>query len=175
MKFIYLQYNILSEIGEGTFKKLKQLEVLDLSENALREVPGEIFDLPLLRSLYLERNIFKAHSFDTIPNPIKAPLRKINIASNKLESIPDQFSILPDLYHLNISNNFMRNLRPYQFAPFCNLKEVDLSNTKMGECQCKEIAEFLITKREINVFKFNCKDESIGMLTSILKTLNNFY
>lgn len=160
VKFIYLQVNVLVHIEKETFADLKKLEVLDLSENAIRELPAEIFDLPLLRSLYLERNSIV--SFDNIPKPIKAPLKKLNLANNYLESIPHQFGILPDLHHLNMSSNYMRDLTPQQFSPFCNLKEVDLNNTSMHKCRCTEIYDFLTITRHIELTTYPCKPSNSG-------------
>lgn len=151
---------MLVHIESGTFSDLKKLEVLDLSENAIRELPAEIFDLPYLRHLYLERNSIM--SFDNIPKPIKAPLKKLNLASNHLETIPHQFGILPDLHHLNISSNYMRDLTPQQFSPFCNLKEVDLNNTAMHKCRCMEIVDFLTINRRIEIATYPCKVSSSG-------------
>lgn len=147
-------------IEKETFSDLKKLEVLDLSENAIRELPAEIFDLPLLRHLYLERN--NIVSFDNIPKPVKAPLKKLNLANNYLESIPHQFGILPDLHHLNISSNYMRDLTPQQFSPFCNLKEVDLNNTSMHKCRCLEIYDFLTITRHIETATYPCKMTSLS-------------
>lgn len=149
-------------IEKETFASLKSLEVLDLSENALREIPAEIFNLPHLRNLYLERNSFV--SFDNIPKPITAPLKKLNLANNRLESIPPQFGILPDLYHLNISSNNMRDLTPQQFSPFCNLKEVDLNNTAMHKCRCLEVVDFLTIIRRVDIASFYCRVDSKGKL-----------
>lgn len=43
-------------IEEGTFEPLSDLEEVDLSTNALRTVPLELFNLPSLRNLYLDSN-----------------------------------------------------------------------------------------------------------------------
>lgn len=43
-------------IEEGTFEPLANLEEIDLSTNALRTVPLELFNLPSLRNLYLDSN-----------------------------------------------------------------------------------------------------------------------
>jgi Leucine-rich repeat (LRR) protein len=169
VKFIYLQYNILSHVEKGTFSQLKKLEVLDLSENALRDVPAEIFHLPLLRSLYLERNVFSMESFNKIPNPIQAPLKKLNIANNNLNLIPPQFGILPDLNHLNISGNRMIDLTPQQFSPFCNLKEVDLNNTAMDKCRCVDVVDFLTGKRDVDISSFYCRVNSGGQFEFLFK------
>lgn len=154
----------MSHVEKGTFTELKKLEVLDLSENALREVPTEIFNLPVLRNLYLERNNFGFRSFDNIPNPIQAPLKKLNLANNNLNSIPHQFGILPDLFHLNISSNRMLELTPQQFSPFCNLKEVDLNNTSMEKCRCVDVVDFLTGKRDIEILTFYCRVNSGGKI-----------
>lgn len=162
VKYIYLQTNVIVHIENNTFSDLKSLEVLDLSQNALRVVPFDIFDLPHLRNLYLEQNFFDANSFRLIPKTIKAPLKKLNLANNGLELIPPEFGILPELYHLNISSNLMRNLSPQQFSPFCNVKEVDLNNTAMHKCRCLEVVDFLTIVRHVDISSFYCKVSSAG-------------
>lgn len=157
VKYIYLQFNSIANVTLGTFSQLLQLEVLDLSKNVLTRIPGEIFLLPQLRSLYLERNIFDSHAFEAIPNPVKAPLKKLNLADNNLNHIPSEFGILPELRHLNISSNRMMELTPQQFSPFCNLKEVDLNNTLLDKCKCLKIVEFLTFNRNISIVPTFCK------------------
>jgi Leucine-rich repeat (LRR) protein len=144
-----------------------ELEVLDLSKNVLARVPGEIFYLPLLRSLYLERNNFNSHAFEGIPNPIQAPLKKLNLADNNLNYIPKEFGILPELRHLNISSNWMQQLSPQQFSPFCNLKEVDMNNTLMNKCLCVDVVEFLTFNRNMSISPLFCKTRAEGKFFKI--------
>lgn len=137
-------------IEDDTFAGLVNLEALDLSRNAMKQVPPEIFNLPMLRNLYLAENTLDERNFDTlekVSKPIKAPLRILDISKNRLFKIPD-FGILPDLLKLNLSSNFMRELTPQQFSPFCNLKQIDLNSTSMEKCRCDEVTRFLLKKRE---------------------------
>ncbi|CRL03552.1 CLUMA_CG016392, isoform A [Clunio marinus] len=151
LKFLYIFDNMINRIEDDTFAMLTNLEALDLSGNGLLDVPPEIFNLPLLRNLYLADNSFGDRGFETlekIRKPIMAPLKVLSIANNRLYKIPD-FGILPELYKLNVSSNPMRDLAPQQFSPFCNIKEVDLNNTSMAKCRCEEVTRFLYQKREV--------------------------
>lgn len=141
---------MINRIEDNTFEQLKNLEALDLSGNGLHEVPPEIFNLPFLRNLYLADNSFTYRGFETVEKlakPLKAPLKILSIAKNRLDKIPD-FGILPELYKLNVSSNNMRDLTPQQFSPFCNIKEIDLNDTSMEKCRCVEVTRFLYKKRD---------------------------
>lgn len=157
---------MINHIEDDTFVKLTSLEALDLSGNGLLEVPPEIFNLPLLRNLYIADNSFGDRGFETlqkIPKPVKAPLKILSIANNRLYKMPD-FGILPELYKLNISSNIMRDLTPQQFSPFCNIKEVDLNNTAMEKCRCEEVTRFLFKKRDAYLLSsFYCDAISSGL------------
>lgn len=155
---------MINHIEDDTFSQLTSLEALDLNGNGLLNVPPEVFNLPMLRNLYMGDNSFSDRGFETldkIKKPFKAPLRILNIAKNRLSKIPD-LGILPELYTLNISSNPMRDLKPQQFSPFCNIKEVDLNNTSMGNCQCEEVTRFLYVKRDAYTFTFYCDASSSG-------------
>lgn len=156
---------MINRIEDDTFARLTNLEALDLSGNGLRDVPPEVFNLPILRNLYIADNSFDDRGFETIQKvakPIKAPLKILNIANNRLNRIP-AFGVLPELYALNISSNFMRDLTPQQFSPFCNIKEIDLNNTMMEKCRCEEVTRFLYKKREANLMSsFYCDAISSG-------------
>ena len=155
---------MINSIEDDTFSMLENLEALDISSNGLVDVPPELFMLPMLRNLYMADNSFKDNSFETldkISKPLKAPLRLLSIADNRLTKLPD-LGILPELYKLNISLNAMGTLTPQQFSPFCNLKEVDMNNTKMGSCQCEEVTRFLQKKRDIYTYSFYCDARSSG-------------
>lgn len=166
LKFLYLFDNMINMIEDDTFAKLTNIEALDLSGNGLLEVPPEIFNLPLLRNLYIADNSFGDRGFETlvkVPKPIRAPLKILSIANNRLYKMPD-FGILPELYKLNISSNPMRDLIPQQFSPFCHMKEIDLNNTVMEKCRCEEVTRFLLKKREAYLLSsFYCDVISSGV------------
>lgn len=105
LRFLYMFENIIYHIEDDTFAKLVYLEALDLSGNALQQVPPDVFNLPLLRNLYIGDNNFKDQGFEKVQElnkPLKAPLKILNIANNRLTKMPD-FGVLPDLYVLNVS------------------------------------------------------------------------
>jgi hypothetical protein len=165
---------MINRIEDDTFVMLTSLEALDISSNGLLDVPPEIFNLPLLRHLYMADNSFGDRGFETldkISKPVKAPLRLLNIAQNRLNKIPD-FGVLPELMKLNISSNPMRGLKPQSFSPFCNINEVDLNNTAMQSCQCEEITRFLYNKRDASTYFFYCDASSSGEISS--KMINKF-
>lgn len=161
---------MISQIEDDTFANLKSLEVLDLSGNALREVPSEIFSLPMLRNLYLNDMMFGDQAFDPlkkIQKPIRAPLVIVSIANNRLTRIPD-FGILPDLHQLNISHNSMRDLKPQQFSPFCKLSKIELNNTGMERCRCREVLHFLFRNRNAELItQFYCDVTSAGQWSNL--------
>ena len=133
---------MILKVEAGTFSLLELLETLDLSNNGLRTVPPDIFNLPMLRKLYLADNELRNEGFASIKRPVKAPLVYLSIASTEIDRIPD-LGILPGLFHLNISMNLLKQLTPEQFAPLCQIKYVDLNGTKVGGCQCVKINMFM--------------------------------
>lgn len=133
---------MILKVEAGTFAQLELLETLDLSSNGLRTVPPEIFNLPFLRKLYLADNELRNEGFAGVKKPIKAPLVYMNLASTEIDRIPD-LGILPELFHLNVSNNLLKQLTPEQFAPLCQIKYVDLNRTQVVGCQCVKINVFI--------------------------------
>ncbi|XP_059613901.1 leucine-rich repeat and immunoglobulin-like domain-containing nogo receptor-interacting protein 1 [Phlebotomus argentipes] len=158
LQYLYLAENMIQTIEPGTFALLKNLEAVDLAYNALTTIPAELFSLPLLRNLYIySNNLYELKAdLEALEKPITAPLQLINIADCRLNAVPD-FGILPDLWHLNISSNPLQQIQPQQFSPLCNLKTVDLNNTKMSPCACQQTT-FYMRKRSIAIKNgmFNC-------------------
>lgn len=133
---------MILKVEAGTFAQLELLETLDLSSNGLRSVPSDIFNLPHLRKLYLADNELKNEGFASIKKPVRAPLAYLNIAITEIDKIPD-FGILAELISLNVSGNTLKQLTARQFAPLCQLKFVDLNQTKVDACQCSKINLFM--------------------------------
>lgn len=147
VKFLYLFDNMIQNIEEGTFSQLTSLEALDLSTNALTTIPLELFQLPMLRNLYMANNVLRDLDRDLIrlEKPVSAPLEMINLADCRLNRLPN-FGILPDLWKLNISSNAMTELALEQFLPLCNLKTIDVNNTQIPLCVCQVITTELTAR-----------------------------
>uniref|UniRef100_U5EE05 Putative membrane glycoprotein lig-1 n=1 Tax=Corethrella appendiculata TaxID=1370023 RepID=U5EE05_9DIPT len=140
VKYLYLFENMIQFIEKDAFADLTGLEALDISHNALTTIPLELFNLPLLRNLYVQGNALYElnRELDTLEKPIRAPLQIINLAECRLTKIPN-FGILPDLWQLNISSNPLLDITLQQFAPFCNLKKLDWNETRIDMCTCQLI------------------------------------
>lgn len=135
---------MIQTIDVNTFIDLTQLEAIDLSHNALRIVPMELFQLPHLRNLYLNNNNLydMNQNLEALVKPIKAPIQILNVANCNLNEVPF-FGILPDLYSLNISSNPLKDIKSQNFSPLCNIKKIDLNETRMQPCTCQIIINYL--------------------------------
>lgn len=143
-------------IEEGTFSQLTGLEALDLSTNAITTIPKELFYMERLRNLYLQGNnlIHLESDLATVPKPIKAPLQILNLANCDLMKVPD-FGILPDLWHLNVSGNYLLDVNADQFSPLCALSKIDFNDTRVPNCQCHVLTRYLGV-RDVRVENLSC-------------------
>lgn len=48
-----------------------------------------------------------------------------------------------DLVVLNISHNYLADLTPARFSPYCNLKIIDVNGTSMDPCRCQAVTMYL--------------------------------
>uniref|UniRef100_A0A914W4B2 Gelsolin-like domain-containing protein n=1 Tax=Plectus sambesii TaxID=2011161 RepID=A0A914W4B2_9BILA len=141
--------------------RLKNLEHLQMSRNALTSVHGELSDLPCLRSVIVRHNQVKTSG---IPNDIfrmkdltiidfsHNSLREVppnleyakgaivlNLGHNTIENIPNQvFTNLIDLLHLDLSNNNLQMLPP-QIRRLTELQVLSLSNNPLQHFQLKQL------------------------------------
>uniref|UniRef100_A0A1Q3FP47 Putative leucine-rich repeat protein n=1 Tax=Culex tarsalis TaxID=7177 RepID=A0A1Q3FP47_CULTA len=148
VQYLYLFENMVQFVEPGTFSVMTNLEAIDLSSNALTTIPPELFQMPLLRNLYVAHNnlAFSDANPLQLELPVRAPLQIISLADCRLNRLPD-FGILPDLWLLNISSNPMADLAVEQFAPLCNLRKLDMNDTRVEQCTCQEITVQLEQRR----------------------------
>ena len=78
---------------------LDQLEVLELSDNLIEQLPRDWTGLRLLQQLVLEQN-----QISEIPEDIQLPpsLRELHLGQNKLQCIPAMLADLPALEYLQL-------------------------------------------------------------------------
>lgn len=72
--------------------------MLDLGDNKLKSLP-DISYLKVLQSLNLSKNNF---TYLNIIKPL-SNLSYVNLSKNQLNSLPEEFYNLPDIYTLNLS------------------------------------------------------------------------
>ncbi|KAG6515971.1 putative disease resistance protein RGA1 [Zingiber officinale] len=85
---------------EIVFSELKFLRVVDLSYNAIREVPTSIGNLKHLKYL--------------------------NLSKNNIEVLPDSITLLPNLQYFNLSFNYELKELPKELGNIQNLRDLDL-------------------------------------------------
>ncbi|XP_075167888.1 leucine-rich repeat activity-regulated protein at synapses [Haematobia irritans] len=144
IKFLLLYDNMIQSVEPGTFSDLRSLQEIDLSNNGLLTIPLELLQLPSLRNLYIDSNDLQhlERDLEALETPIKAPLEYINVADCGLQDLPD-FGILPKLWHINASMNPLMDFSIDRFANMCNLKSIDLTQTKLTQCQCQQVNNHL--------------------------------
>lgn len=137
-------------IEEDALPPLSSLQILDLSNNVILNLPNSIFQLPSLRSLYLRGNPLLHMSLSNlkIQKPIRAPLEILDISDCKIKELPSWGS-LPQLITYNISNNPLIKLEAKHFAAMCNLVKVDLTESlyAMKLCSLKPAISWFQEKR----------------------------
>lgn len=157
IKYLYIFENMLQTIEPHTFSQLQDLEALDLSTNGLTTIPKELFDLPLLRNLYINDNALThlASDLKLVNKPIRAPLQILSLSKCRLDSIPD-FGILPDLYSLNISSNDLSQIEPHSLSAFCTMRKIGINETRIPMCKCLQMSQYLRERRIYMQDGINC-------------------
>lgn len=157
LSFIYLNDNFIQTIEEGAFAKQPYLEVLDLKENGCDTLPKSLFQLPVLRTLYLDHNKLTDSVFKV---EVTSPIQLLQLAKNKLTKIP-HIGPQPNLLNLNMSENNINSINTEDLAPFCSLKFLDLSRNTIKfnswDCECQAVNAWVKLRQiKMNPDFFNC-------------------
>lgn len=107
--------------------KLKDLIVLNLSDNLLISLPESIENLKLLRDLDLHYN-----KLSTLPNTIGnlSDLKRLDLWRNDLTTLPDSIGNLKMLDFFHLSENRISTL-PESFANLKSLKSIDIDTNNL--------------------------------------------
>ncbi|XP_007522865.2 toll-like receptor 1 [Erinaceus europaeus] len=110
LETLILQMNQLQEFTKIVYmtKKMKSLQLLDISQNSLRidENEGNCSWTESLSSLNLSSNILTESVFRCLPPRVKV----LDLHSNRIRSIPRDVNNLEALQVLNVASNFLTNL-----------------------------------------------------------------
>lgn len=143
-----------TELDKSIFS-LTSINLLNISDTILNELPSEISNLTNLQTLLLYGNELKR-----IPNSIGdlKKLKVLDISRNKLQNIPNTISELHNLTTLNLSCNELSDFPALENSN--QLSVLDLSGNKLTQFPsiCFEtnnhIAEINFKDNEIDVIPF---------------------
>ncbi|KAG5668735.1 hypothetical protein PVAND_016662 [Polypedilum vanderplanki] len=119
----------LKKIHKNTFENQILLEILDLSENQIEFLPGEVFkNLANLKSLDLHGNKFQLLLSNLFDPLIK--LEDINLSKNELLTLCSQhFKNKPNLKFIDLTQNNFWNLDQQTFDGLTSLVYLGLDST----------------------------------------------
>jgi len=115
-------------IPADALKALPKLEVLDLAECNLKELPADVCALATLQDLYLARN-----PLDKLPPELAqlGHLRYLNLDGARLAAVPDVVAKLPSLKWLRLSENQLTDLPP-ALAALKDLRRLYVRRNKLA-------------------------------------------
>ena len=125
LRVLRLSENSLPSLLPQTFAGLHRLTHLSLRGNQLERLEvGVINDLGHLTNLDLSNNQMKELGEGSLP----PSLETLELNSNRLSSLPEGLSDLPNLTHLSLGNNLLVKI---SLPPLPNLRQLDLSSNQL--------------------------------------------
>uniref|UniRef100_A0A8C7W8Y9 LRRCT domain-containing protein n=2 Tax=Oncorhynchus mykiss TaxID=8022 RepID=A0A8C7W8Y9_ONCMY len=150
---LLLDHNHLSSqtLDRATFSWLPRLEILQLGNNALREVKGSWFHAArALRTLQLGGNLLTRLDATTFASADLRALENLDLSDNLITYLGrDSFRGLPGLRSLDLSRNQLRNALPEAFSYLSWLTSLNLELNRWNcTCELRELASFLTSYME---------------------------
>ena len=141
----------LDEFPEEIISLSKTLEILDLSDNRLTELPDSICELKSLKIIFFERNNFV--EFPTILKELPL-LEMIGFKSNQIEIVPEN-AFPPRLKWLILTNNKIKKI-PKSIGNCSLLQKVTIAGnlieeipTEMANCVNLELLRIAANKLKV--------------------------
>ena len=185
---------ILYDRGLSTFpsdfKKLKYLNVLEITRNKFTDLPDMISGFMYLQAVYADQNLFEEipdaifdiphlkrlslsdNSISSIPKKINKlkEIEHLIINRNQISKIPDHISELKSLKLFKFNNNGIEEI-DFSFEDLQNLEVIDLSNNNLKELP--EGLDKLPNIKSIDLFKNQIPiDQLMELRKSLPKSVN---
>uniref|UniRef100_A0ACB8FHX0 Toll-like receptor 7 n=1 Tax=Sphaerodactylus townsendi TaxID=933632 RepID=A0ACB8FHX0_9SAUR len=144
------------------FKELKGLENLDISDNSLSFIPGDVFDRlpPQLQNLSLSNNKLKMFPWEKLQ--VLKNLKHLDLSNNQLTVVPPELSKCSGVLQiLTLQHNRIKKLTENFLRGAFQLRHLDLSfnsikiirNSSFPQNVINNLNELLLNG---NPFKCNC-------------------
>ncbi|KAM4615556.1 leucine-rich repeat and transmembrane domain-containing protein 2 [Polymixia lowei] len=132
---LLLANNKFSSLGATAFANLSSLEVLDLSNNYLDNLPAGLFrDMSNLTRLTLHNNSLTGLDRDLFQG--LGSLQSLDLSLNGLSSVPlGLLDEVQGLRWLSLAGNRLHGLERAAFEPLANLQHLELGHNPW-ECDC---------------------------------------
>lgn len=160
LRFLYLNDNPITIIEPFAFEPLENLEVLDLSLNAIRDLPALLPST--LRKLYISDN-----PVVSMPLANAVSLQYVNMAKCLLTDLP-YLGELPNLLELDLTGNPLGNLNVTQIASFCHLEVFHVPSELFTprytmSCDCMRVQAWTAQHSIVIHPFFNCTIPEVEM------------
>ena len=176
LKYLMLRRNQLTEVPQclyqsnGSETAFTKLEVLDLSFNSIKVLPGELFNFTSwssLKKIKLGHNKISSLPDGILDSSYLHSLKIIDFSFNRLKTLPKYLFHNPSLSNLKILNfNYnqinLLSKELFQSLYLQNVKEVYLSNNRI-----KSIPEYFF-KNLPNLVTINLNNNSIKHFSHIM-------
>ncbi|XP_044257365.1 leucine-rich repeats and immunoglobulin-like domains protein sma-10 [Tribolium madens] len=157
LTFINFANNLIKNIPESAFSKLKKLEEVNLSNNSISELPMNLFSKNEIDTLKLDYNPLKSFRFHS-----DNVLESLSLAHCNLTIFDENATKnLTVLTLLDLSGNHLVVLPIDTFNPMKSLETIDLSDNHLVEL-------------DDNIFSENILLNNINLSNNKLKKLPNF-
>ncbi|XP_042900521.1 protein toll isoform X2 [Parasteatoda tepidariorum] len=171
LRKLSLNINNISQIDSEAFSHLKQLQIINLSENELKNLNGSFRNTPYLRELILHSNGLG----ELNENDFSAAGRvtRLNLANTNLSRVHGAFKNLSNLKSLTIRKNKLSVLSRESFPRIIKIREMFSSENKwICDCRLLWIKDWMqnTNLRNLNL-DFNCsspihfKSKKLSQLT----------
>ncbi|KAF1769455.1 hypothetical protein GCK72_001272 [Caenorhabditis remanei] len=139
LQYLYLQENIISTLDGNRLQAFKNLEVLDVSNNALYALPS-LKDLPNLKQVRVDGNLIT--KIDTLAFSNNPKLQLISIQNNNIVQISrNAFDSLDKLVVLLVGNNSLAKIERGMFDGMKNLQQLSIRNNTLTALDASSFAQ----------------------------------
>ncbi|KAG9477456.1 hypothetical protein GDO78_002706 [Eleutherodactylus coqui] len=132
LQTILLAQNVILQVGDGYWKSLRSLQILDLNGNKIGNLSVSFsLGLDSLTHLFLAHNLLHCiskYSFQHLHN-----LELLDLQGNLISSLDSgAFRSLTKLRHLQLQNNLLQSLTNDDFSVLQRLEFLDLSGNRIN-------------------------------------------